>query len=342
MNRDHELLLAFLKPIEALLRDESVTEIMGNPDGSWWYEREGRLHAAESVTFEARALRTSLEVIASRMGRKLDDAHPLLNVQLPDGSRLAAVLPPIVRPAPSVTVRKFATARYTLEHLIDAGVVPHGYAEYLAAAVRDGRTILISGGTGSGKTTLMGALTEFIPDSQRLVVIEDTSELRIDKPNVLAAECQTDAHGATVDFDTLLRGALRWRPDRIILGEVRGAEARTLLDSFNTGHAGSMATIHASSALRALGRFGELAMRSHQQATRDDIATEIADSVQVVVQVQRSAAGRQVNEIVSVEGYSRERKAFDLRTIYDRREASPWPRTTQLPNPQETHRHAAA
>ena len=172
--------------------------------------------------------------------------------------------------------------------------------------------------TGSGKTTLLNALTDFIPESERIVVIEDTSELRIAKPNLLPAECQKDGHTGQVSFNDLLKAALRWRPDRIILGEVRGDEARTLLDSFNTGHAGSMATIHASSAVKALRRFGELAMRSHQQANRDDIAAEIADSVQYVVQVQRYANGRKISEVVEVLGYDRIAKVFEFDTKFNR------------------------
>src|ERR1039457_5212739 len=139
--------------------------------------------------------------------------------------------------------------------------------------------------TNAQETTLLNALADFIPEEERIVVIEDTSELRIGKPNLLASECQTESHTGTVNFNDLLKAALRWRPDRIILGEVRGDEARTLLDSFNTGHAGSMATIHASSAVKALRRFGELAMRSHQQTNRDDISAEIAETVQIVTQV---------------------------------------------------------
>jgi pilus assembly protein CpaF len=317
MNRDLELLVAFLRPIEALLLDESVTEIMGNPDGVWWYEREGVIHRAEGVRFDCKSLDTSLEVIANRLGKKLDKDNPLLNAQLPDGSRLAAVLPPVVRPFPSVTVRKFATVRYTIQDLIAKEALTIELATFLRIQIEAGKTLLISGGTGSGKTTLLNALTEFIPESERIVVIEDTRELRISKPNILAAECQTDLHSAPVDFHDLLKGALRWRPDRIILGEVRGAEARTLLDSFNTGHAGSMATIHASSAVKALRRFGELAMRSHQQATRDDIAAEIAESVQMVVQTQRFRTGRRISEIISVSGYDRLLKTFEFESVYE-------------------------
>ncbi len=317
MNRDLQLLIAFLKPIEALLMDDSVTEIMGNPDGCWWYEREGIVHRAKGVSFDGKSLHTGLEVIANKLGKKLDKENPLLNAQLPDGSRLAAVLPPVVKPNPSVTIRKFSTVRYTVQDLVQKGALEPAIAEFLRQQIEAGRTLLISGGTGSGKTTLLNALTDFIPESERIVVIEDTRELRIAKPNILAAECQTDSHAGTVDFDDLLKAALRWRPDRIILGEVRGEEARTLLDSFNTGHAGTMATIHASSAVKALRRFGELAMRAHQQATRDDVAAEIAESVQLVVQVQRFATGRRLSEIIAVRGYDRLLKMFEFDSVYD-------------------------
>ena len=323
MNRDLELLLSFLEPIRALLLDDAVSEIMGNPDGSWWYERNGKLHRASAIVFDAKSLHTGLEVIANRLGRKLDAAHPMLNVQLPDGSRLAAVLPPVVRPAPSLTIRKFAAVRYTMADLIRREAVTEKAADYLRRQIESGKTLLISGGTGSGKTTLLNALTDYIPESERIVVIEDTSELRIGKPNLLATECQTETHGGKVDFTILLKHALRWRPDRIILGEVRGEEARTLLDSFNTGHAGSMATIHASSATKALRRFAELAMRLHQQATRDDISAEVAESVQLVVQVQRFAEGRRVSEIVSVRGYDRTQKVFLTDTIFNTQTAFP-------------------
>jgi pilus assembly protein CpaF len=317
MNRDLQLLIAFLKPIEALLMDDSVTEIMGNPDGCWWYERQGVVYRAEGVAFDGKSLHTGLEVIANKLGKKLDKENPLLNAQLPDGSRLAAVLPPVVKPNPSVTIRKFSTVRYTVQDLVRKGALEPEIAAFLRQQIEAGRTLLISGGTGSGKTTLLNALTDFIPESERIVVIEDTRELRIAKPNILAAECQTDSHAGTVNFNDLLKAALRWRPDRIILGEVRGEEARTLLDSFNTGHAGSMATIHASSAVKALRRFGELAMRAHQQATRDDVAAEIAESVQMVVQVQRFATGRRVSEIIAVRGYDRLLKTFEFDSVYD-------------------------
>src|SRR5260370_402354 len=317
MNRDLEPLLSFTEPIRALLLDDMVSEIMGNPDGQWWFERRGQMPRAADVKFDARQLATGLEVIANRLGRKLDKEHPLLNAQLPDGSRLAAVLPPVVRPYPSVTIRKFATVRFTIHDLIHAGALTQDLGEFLRSQIEAGKTLLISGGTGSGKTTLLNALTEFIPATERIVVIEDTSELRICKPNLLSAECQTESHSGKVSFNDLLKGALRWRPDRIILGEARGDEARTCLHSFNTGHAGSMATIHASSAVKALHRCGELAMRSHQQATRDDIASEIAESVQLVIQVRRFAEGRRISEVIAVHGYDRALKVFQFDSIFE-------------------------
>jgi pilus assembly protein CpaF len=316
MNNDLELLISFLKPIKDLLLDETVTEIMGNPDGRWWFERRGRIEPSD-IVFDAKSLSTSLEVIANKLNRKLDAKNPLLNAQLPDGSRLAAVLPPVVRPYPAVTIRKFSTVRFTMQDLIAAGAFTEDTADQLRAYIEDGKTMLISGGTGSGKTTLLNALADYIPEHERIIVIEDTKELRIGKPNLLGSECQTESHAATVNFNDLLKAALRWRPDRIILGEVRGDEARTLLDSFNTGHAGSMATIHASTAVKALRRFGELAMRSHQQSNRDDIAAEIAESVQVVVQVSRFAEGRRVSEIIAVRGYDREHKVFLYDTVFE-------------------------
>jgi pilus assembly protein CpaF len=293
-----ELILPFFRPIERLLLDDTVSEIMGNPDGVWWFETRGQLACAEGVRFDPKALIAGLEVIANYLGKKLGEDTPLLNAQLPDGSRLAAVLPPVVRPGPAVTIRKFRQKRYTIEELIDAGSLTEEMANFLEAQVRDGKTLLISGGTGSGKTTLLNALVDFIAQNERIVVIEDTAELRINHPNILAAECQIEMLKTKVNYDTLLQASLRWRPDRIILGEVRGEEARTLLDSFNTGHGGSMATIHANSPVKALRRFGDLAMRSHQQATREDLATEIADSVDYVIQIKRCPDGRKVSDIL--------------------------------------------
>ena len=312
-----ELIVPFLRPIEPLLLDDSISEIMGNPDASWWYEREGILHREKTVSFDAGRLRTGLEVIANQLGKRLDEDNPVLNAQLPDGSRLAAVIPPVVRPAPALTIRKFTSRHYTVDDLIARGTLTWPVAEFLAEQIHGGKTLLISGGTGTGKTTLLRILADAIPDDQRIVVIEDTAELHIQKSNVLAVECQTDTFKASISFDDLLKSALRWRPDRIILGEVRGIEARTLLDSFNTGHAGSLATIHANSAEKALHRFANLVMRNHAQTTFTDTEAEIGEAVDFVVHIERQPGRRAIREVLALRGYDREAKSFLIDPVFE-------------------------
>ena len=319
-----ELILPFMRPIEPLLLDDGISEIMGNPDGSWWYERDGIIHREATVSFDAGKLRTGLEVIANNIGKKLDDDNPLLHAQLPDGSRLAAVIPPVVRPAPALVVRKFTSLHFTVDDLIARGSLTRQLADFLEEQIRAGKTLLISGGTGSGKTTLLRILANAIPDTERIVVIEDTSELGIQKPNILATECQTDTFKSSVTFDDLLKSALRWRPDRIILGEVRGIEARTLLDSLNTGHSGSLATIHANSATKALRRFANLVLRSHTQAAFPDIEAEIGESVDFVVHVDREPGRRVIREVLELTGYDRPSQRFQMEYVYraDKRSAT--------------------
>jgi pilus assembly protein CpaF len=317
-----DLILPFLRPIEPLLLDESVSEIMGNPDATWWYERDGIVLPETSVQFDSRRLRTGLEVIANNLGKRLDEDNPLLHAQLPDGSRIAAVIPPVVRPAPALTIRKFTSRRYTVDDLIARGTLTQPLADYLSDQIRNGKTILISGGTGTGKTTLLNILAQAIPEQERIVVIEDTAELRIQKPNVLAVECQTDTFKARISFDDLLKSALRWRPDRIILGEVRGTEARTLLDSFNTGHGGSLATIHANSAAKALHRFANLVMRSHAQTTFTDTEAEIGEAVDCVVHIERKPGSRVVREVLAIRGYDRDAKRFLIEPVLEGQHAA--------------------
>jgi len=311
-----DLILPFLRPIEPLLLDEDISEIMGNPDASWWYERDGIIHQETSISFDAGKLRTGLEVIANNLGKKLDEDNPLLHAQLPDGSRLAAVIPPVVRPAPALVIRKFTSRHYTIDDLIARGTLTRPLAEFLEEQIRSGKTLLISGGTGSGKTTLLRILANAIPDHERIVVIEDTSELDIQKPNILATECQTDTFKTKITFDDLLKSALRWRPDRIILGEVRGTEARTLLDSFNTGHSGSLATIHANSAAKALRRFANLVLRSNAQATFSDIEAEIGEAVDLVIHVDREPGRRVIREVLQLNGYDRSKLSFQMEPVF--------------------------
>ena len=311
-----ELILPFLRPIEPLLLDESVSEIMGNPDGSWWSEREGVVQREAGVKMDANSLRVGLEVIANKMEKRLDADSPLLHVQLPDGSRLAAVMPPVAKPSPAVTIRKFTSRRFTVEDLIARGSLTRPLADFLAARIAEGKTLLISGGTGTGKTTLLRILADAIPEHQRIVVIEDTAELAIQKPNILSVECQTDTFKSAVTFDDLLKSALRWRPDRIILGEVRDVEARTLLDSLNTGHSGSLATIHANTAEKALHRFANLVMRNHAQSTFIDTEAEIAEAVDFIVHVERLPGRRVIREVLALRGYDRDTKRFQIESVF--------------------------
>src|SRR5487761_781242 len=312
-----ELILPFLRPIEPLLLDDSISEIMGNPDASWWYERDGIVRREASISFDADRLRTGLEVIANQLGKKLDEDNPVLHAQLPDGSRLAAVIPPVVRPAPALTIRKFPSRHFTVDDLIARGTLTLPLAEFLAEQIAAGKTLLISGGTSTGKTTVLRVLANAIPEDQRIVVIEDTSELHLQKPNMLAVECQTDTYKNPISFDDLLKSALRWRPDRIILGEVRGMEARTLLDSFNTGHAGSLATIHANSAEKALHRFANLVMRNHAQTTFSDTEAEIGEAVDFVVHVERQPGRRAIREVLALRGYDRDAKHFLIEPVFE-------------------------
>src|SRR6202790_3440294 len=310
-----ELILPFLRPIEPLLMDNTISEIMGNPDASWWYERDGIMHQDATISFHAGQLRTGLEVIANQLGKKLDEDNPLLHAQLPDGSRLAAVIPPVVRPAPALTIRKFTSRHYTIDDLISRGTLTRALADFLGEQISCGKTLLISGGTGTGKTTLLRILADFIPDRERIVVIEDTPELHIRKPNIVAAGPQTNTFKTHVSFDDLLKDALRFRPDRIILGEVRGAEARTLLDSFNTGHSGSLATIHANSAEKALCRFANLVMRGHAQTTFSDTEAEISEAVDFVVHVERQPGRRAIREVLRLNGYDRKSEQFRFELV---------------------------
>jgi pilus assembly protein CpaF len=312
-----ELILPFLRPIEPLLLDDGISEIMGNPDASWWYERDGIVRREASISFDADRLRTGLEVIANQLGKRLDEDNPVLHAQLPDGSRLAAVIPPVVRPSPALTIRKFPSRHFTIDDLIARGTLTPPLADFLAEQIAAGKTLLISGGTATGKTTVLRVLANAIPDDQRIVVIEDTSELQIQKPNMLAVECQTDTFKASISFDDLLKSALRWRPDRIILGEVRGMEARTLLDSLNTGHSGSLATIHANSAEKALHRFAALVMRNHAQTTFADTEAEIAEAVDFVVHVERQPGRRVIREVLAIRGFDRDAKQFFTESVYD-------------------------
>jgi pilus assembly protein CpaF len=206
-----EIIIPFLKPIERLLLSKTISEIMVNPDGSVWIEEEGRIEPLPGLQFEAGALMTGLEVIANRFGKKLDADSPILNLRLPDGSRMAAIIPPVVNPEPMLTIRKFTSRGFTIRDLIERGTLSQTQAATLEEAVHRGDNLLISGGTGAGKSTLLNVVAGFIPDGDRILILEDVAELQIRKPHVISAEAQLDTHKSQIGFADLLKAALRHR-----------------------------------------------------------------------------------------------------------------------------------
>lgn len=197
---------------------DDISEIMFNPDSTCWVEREGIVRREPGAIFNAGELHAGLEVIANRFGKQLDADHPILNVRLPDGSRLSAMIAPVVGPEPLLNIRKFGLRRYTLDHLVTCGTVPPEMVEPLREAIRNRKNILISGATGTGKATLLNALADEIPGDERIFIIEDTAEIRLNKPHVISSESQSNTHKQEISFDALLKATLRHRPNRILLG----------------------------------------------------------------------------------------------------------------------------
>jgi pilus assembly protein CpaF len=291
------IILPFLKPIRYLLEAETVSEIMVNPDSSVWIEEDGTVQLLPGIRFDDGALQTGLEVIANKFGKKLDADSPILNLRLPDGSRLAAMIPPVVHPGPLLTIRKFTSRNFTIRDLIERKTLTEAQAETLANCVRRGDNLLISGATNSGKTTLANVLASLIPESERILVLEDVAELHIRKPHVISAEAQLDTHKSQIGFSDLLKAALRHRPDRIIVGEIRGPEARVFLEALNTGHRGSLSTIHANSAEDALRRIAQLAMRGSGGVPLRDVEEECGRSIDMVAHVMNLDGWRRIAEI---------------------------------------------
>jgi pilus assembly protein CpaF len=292
-----EIIIPFLKPIASLLLDQTISEIMVNPDGSVWTEKDGRIQCCLDIQFDDGALLTGLEVIANRFGKKLDADSPILNLRLPDGSRMAALIPPLVNPHPLMTIRKFTSRNFTMHDLIERRMLTEAQAKTLAEAVQHGDNLLISGATSSGKTTLANVLADFIPENDRILILEDVAELYIRKPHVISAETQLDTHKSLVGFADLLKAALRHRPDRIIVGEIRGPEARVFLDALNTGHRGSLTTIHANSAEDALRRLAQLALRGSGGVSLRDVEEECRRSIDAVAHVVHRDGWRHLTEI---------------------------------------------
>jgi pilus assembly protein CpaF len=263
-------ILPFLRPIEDLLVDPTVTEVMVNDGGKRVFvERDGTIEAVADRTLEPRNLTVAIKNIARACGDEISDMQPLLDARLEDGSRVAAMFPPCAVAGAALTIRKF-TRRYTLGELVQVGALTQDIADRLVGALRAQQNILVSGGTGTGKTTLLNALAAHIPDEDRVIVIEETAEIHLNKPDMLRLETRRaqaplgqEAPLPPVTISDLLRASLRHRPDRILVGEVRGPEAFDLLQALNTGHLGSLSTIHANSAEQALTRLAHCVLTAN-------------------------------------------------------------------------------
>ncbi len=310
-------ILPFLRPIEDLLVDPAITEVMVNAGGRRVFvERHGTVEPVPDRTLEVRNLTVAIKNIARACGDEISDMQPVLDARLEDGSRVAAMFPPCSVDGPTLTVRKF-TRRYALADLVAVGTLTQDLAGLLCQAVDGRQNILISGGTGTGKTTVLNALAETIPPEDRIVLIEETSEIRIDKPNLVrfeARRAQTplgqEAPLPAVSIADLVRATLRHRPDRIIVGEVRGPEAFDLLQALNTGHLGSLTTIHANAAEQALTRLAHCVLTANVGLPHRSVREAIALAIHLVVHLARVGGRRVVTEVVAVRSYDQHTDRF--------------------------------
>src|SRR6266566_2261398 len=252
----YETILPFLRPIEHLILDDSVSEIMVNGANRVFIERAGMLQAVPDLILSEKSLMVAVKNIARRLGDDISEAKPILDSRLPDGSRVAAVIPPCSVNGVTLTIRKFNARHFGIEDLVQAGTLEPWLANQLENYMLARKNILIAGGTGSGKTTMLNVLGKFIPSDERVLLIEDTSEIHMAQDNLVRFEARQPQNGLpAITIRDLLKASLRHRPDRIILGEIRGGEAFDLLQLLNTGHSGSLSTVHATSAKQGLARF---------------------------------------------------------------------------------------
>jgi pilus assembly protein CpaF len=279
----------FLGPIGEFLEDESVSEIMVNGHARIYVERRGRIERTNAQFASEDALLSAVRNIAQWVGREIDDMHPVLDARLPDGSRVNAIIPPSSRGGTCVTIRRFTKNVLTLEDLVRFGSISPQAQEFLEICVRLHKNIIISGGTGTGKTVLLGAISRAVPDEERIICIEDTSELRLMQPHCVYLEAKPadrQGHGG-LSVRQLFVNSLRMRPDRIIVGEVRSGEALDLVQSMISGHAGSLSTVHANSALDALIRLETLSLMSGLEIPIYVARAQVASAIHLVVQIGR-------------------------------------------------------
>jgi pilus assembly protein CpaF len=318
-----ELILPFLRPIQHLILDPDISEIMVNGPERIFIEKGGYLQAVPGVRLTPDSLIVAVKNIARRLGDDISEAKPILDSRLPDGSRVAAVIPPCSIHGVALTIRKFNSHKFKMKDLINLGTVTPALAQQLQEYVAQRKNILISGGTGSGKTTLANILTEFIPDHERIVLIEDTAEIQIQKENVLRFEARREQNGLpAVTIRDLLKTTLRHRPDRIILGEIRGGEAFDLLQLLNTGHSGTLSTVHANSAVQGISRFTTCVLQSGVDIPFRAIKTNIADSLNIIIQIERRPGSRFLSHIVEILSYDPETDRFVLGAPYTRNKTS--------------------
>jgi pilus assembly protein CpaF len=297
-----------LGPLEAFIRDAEVTEIMVNNPDTIYVERGGKLHWTGAKFFSEEQLRRTIDKIVGKVGRRVDEASPFVDARLPDGSRVNAIIPPLALDGPVLTIRKFSPEPYTSDDLISFGTITPTVAQVLEDCVRGRASILVSGGTGAGKTTSLNVLSSFIPEDERIITIEDAAELRLQQPHIVRLESRPpNIEGAgQVSIRDLVRNALRMRPDRIVVGEVRGAEALDMLQAMNTGHEGSISTIHANSPRDALSRLETMVLMAGMDLTIRAVREQMASALDIIIQQARLKDGSRrithITEVVGLEG----------------------------------------
>jgi pilus assembly protein CpaF len=309
---DESLGLGVLEP---LINDETITEIMVNGPADIWIERDGRLEKVNARFADEHQLYLTIDRIVSAVNRRVDESSPMVDARLPSGERVNVIIPPLALTGPTLTIRRFPRA-YTLKELIDLGSMDQSIARLISAFVRAKFNVIVSGGTGTGKTTLLNALSEFIPEGERIVTIEDSAELQLKQPHVISLESRPpNVEGkGEITIRDLVRNSLRMRPDRILVGEVRGAETLDMLQAMNTGHEGSVATLHANSTEDAIVRLSTLASMSDLNVPYDALRDQINSAIDVIVQLTRTVDGqRKVAEVAVVASQRRER--FRIATV---------------------------
>src|SRR5215211_232309 len=294
-----------LGPLEPFVRDPEVTEVMVNNWDTIYVERAGKLYWTGTKFHDEQQLRRTIDKIVGKVGRRVDEASPYVDARLPDGSRVNAIIPPLAIDGPSVTIRKFAADPYQADDLVEFGTMSSQVSKFLEACVRGRINVMVAGGTGAGKTTTLNVLSSFIPDDERIVTIEDAAELKLQQPHVVRLESRPpniEGKGQVAIRD-LVRNSLRMRPDRIVVGEVRGAEALDMLQAMNTGHDGSISTIHCNSPRDALSRLETITMMAGMDLGSRAIREQIASAIQLIVYQQRLKDGtRRLTHVTEVAG----------------------------------------